>query len=109
MHSPEQQVSPRAMLAFFAGANDDIAAPPWTQWTNPTSIFQQPILTFAALFARMATWQVNLAQVKFPIYRELNVPSDQLPYHQRNLSARMVYWSKIFVVRFFRCCGSIVN
>ncbi|KZP27749.1 hypothetical protein FIBSPDRAFT_886305 [Athelia psychrophila] len=57
------------MLAFFAGANNDIAAPPWTQWTNPTLIFQQPILTFTALFARMATWPLNLAQVKFPVYQ----------------------------------------
>ncbi|KZP24374.1 hypothetical protein FIBSPDRAFT_888837 [Athelia psychrophila] len=78
LHSPERQLSPRAMLAFFAGGKDDIAAPPWTQWTKTTSIFQQPAGSFATLFARMATWPLNLAQ--------------------RNLSARMILWSKIFVI-----------
>ncbi|KZP26576.1 hypothetical protein FIBSPDRAFT_887087 [Athelia psychrophila] len=78
LHSPERQLSPRAMLAFFAGGKDDIAAPPWTQWTKTTSIFQQPVGTFATLFARMATWPLNLAQ--------------------RNLSARMIMWSRIFVI-----------
>lgn len=66
-HSPDRQLSPRAMLDFFAGSKDDIAAPNWIQWTNPTLIFEQPSLTFAQLFARMATWPLNLAHVSCPI------------------------------------------
>ncbi|KZP28582.1 hypothetical protein FIBSPDRAFT_885455 [Athelia psychrophila] len=62
VHSPDQQNSPRAMLDFFAGGKDDIAAPNWTQWTRNTLVFQQPSVTFAELFARMATWPLNLAQ-----------------------------------------------
>ncbi|KZP07452.1 hypothetical protein FIBSPDRAFT_902037 [Athelia psychrophila] len=58
---PDRLLSPRVMLDFFAGGKDDIAAPNWTQWSNPSLVFQQPSLNFAQLFARMATWPLNLA------------------------------------------------
>lgn len=78
-HSPGIEVSPRAMLGFFAGGKDDIAAPPWTQWTKPKMIFQQPVGTFATLFARMAIWPVNLAQVRCGCCRYWEIyPSDQM-------------------------------
>ena len=55
--------SPRATLGRFVGFKEDGCAPDWTRWTRPTLEFQQPKATFAELFVRMATWEVNALQV----------------------------------------------
>jgi hypothetical protein len=55
--------SPRATLGRFVGFKEDGCAPDWTRWTRPTLEFQQPKTTFAELFVRMATWEVNALQV----------------------------------------------
>lgn len=47
------------MLEIFEGSKHAIDAPEWTQWTRPTLQFQQPRASFAALFGRMALWDVN--------------------------------------------------
>jgi hypothetical protein len=55
------QKSPRALLDCFVGFTDtvDAQAPEWTKWKHPILEFQQPKATFAELFTRMATWEVN--------------------------------------------------
>lgn len=58
--------SPRALLDRFVGSSHAVDAPEWTQWTTPIRVFQQPKMTFAALFVRMATWDLNRDQVIFP-------------------------------------------
>lgn len=57
------QKSPRAILERFTGSNKAINAPDWASWTKKYLEFQQPKRNFAALFARMATWDVNKNQV----------------------------------------------
>ena len=52
-------ISPLAVLEVFEGSKHALNAPEWTQWNCPTLQFQQPRASFAALFARMAQWDVN--------------------------------------------------
>lgn len=55
--------SPRAFLDRFTGSNKALDAPEWTSWTEKHLEFQQPKRNFAALFARMATWDLNMNMV----------------------------------------------
>lgn len=48
------------------GSPHALNAPEWTHWTHPTLRFQQPRASFAALFGRMAMWDVNRDDVGFP-------------------------------------------
>lgn len=57
------RTSPRALLDRFVGSKQAIDAPEWTQWDDPTLKFQQPLATFAALFMKVATWNVNAQNV----------------------------------------------
>ena len=70
-----RSVSPRAVLEIFTGSKHALNALEWTQWTCPTLQFQQPRASFAALFARMALWDVNRDDVFFPpfIFLDLNL------------------------------------
>lgn len=54
-----RSISPLAVLEVFEGSKYALNAPEWTQWNRSTLQFQQPRASFAALFARMAQWDVN--------------------------------------------------
>jgi hypothetical protein len=56
--------SPRAILERFIGSGDAVNAPEWTRWTGATLEFQQPKVTFAALFICMSNWDENRNQVR---------------------------------------------
>lgn len=58
-----RSISPLAVLEIFEGSKNALNAPEWTQWNRPTLQFQQPRASFAALFARMASWDVNRNEV----------------------------------------------
>jgi hypothetical protein len=60
--------SPRVVLEHFVGSNKALNAPEWTSWSRPMLEFQQPKATFAALFVRMATWDANMATVRYPSF-----------------------------------------
>lgn len=60
------------MLEVFEGSKYALDAPEWTQWTRRTLRFQQPRASFAALFARMALWDVNRNEVTIILLPILN-------------------------------------
>lgn len=57
------RTSPRVILDRFIGSREALEAPLWARWSEPSLEFQQPKSTFAALFIRMATWELNSEQV----------------------------------------------
>ena len=70
-------ISPLAVLEIFEGSRDAIDTPEWTQWNCPALQFQQPHASFAALFARMAQWDVNQDEVII-LYHGTNPQHDWL-------------------------------
>lgn len=64
-HDFMPRTSPRAVMETFTGSSRAIDAPEWTQWPQPTLRFQHPLVSFAVLFMRMASWDINKNQVRF--------------------------------------------
>ena len=66
------------MLEIFIGSKHALNAPEWTQWSCPTPQFQQPRASFAALFGRMALWDVNRDDVIFFPHLLTESPAEKL-------------------------------
>ena len=57
------QASPRAVLDRYEGDADKLSAPDWVRSEKIRYTFDQPRMTFATFFARLACHDINNNQV----------------------------------------------